>query len=309
MAGRDTPSGDVNRNCDTDHGKRAFDEITNPLDAINLDDTRAVGYAHGDNVTESVMANVVDRFHEALYFYEQVLDNYHDPWKVRFNLNAYIQAFRSITFMLQAEKGKPVGFRDWYAQKQAEMAANDLLSSLNKSRRIIVHERVLIAESSADLGVFKYYRPKLYVQRKISPFAPTEDILEHAKPFEPFYEPGVFIGEQLGVARKWVVLEIGHGEIASYCRIALTYMNQLIDEIYHLFFNKCFPPHYVASPWPSRIYFETDANPELGEKWGWAPPPLGPLRRNPPDPEQQRLLKEELDQFIQRMANGEWWHR
>ena len=129
-----------------------------------------------------------------------------------------------------------------------------------------------------------------------------QKLLEHTEEFSAFYDRGSAIGEQLGVARRWVVPEIGSGEIAAYCRIALVYMNRLIDEAYHQFFGACFPPHFIASPWPSRIYFETDANPQLGEEWGWAPPPLGPLRRKPTDPEERARMMVEFEKFVARVA-------
>lgn len=271
----------------------------------DLTDTRSVGHEHGgDKASEAAMPNVIDRFHEAQHFYEQILDTYHHPWNIRYSVNAFLQAFRSITFHLQAEKDKPDGLESWYRVKAEEMAGKPLLRAFLSARNTVVHQRSLEAESGAEIGLFKYYTPTLYIRRKISPFTGTEVLLDNARAFANLYEPGIAIGEQLGVARRWVIPEIGHGEIASYCRIALAYMNQIIDEMYHEFFDLCFPPHYLANPWPSRIYFETDADPELGRKWGWSPPPIGSLRRKPPDPDEAERLRLELLEFNQLMAQG-----
>ncbi len=115
-------------------------------DDIDLTATRAVGESHGgDKLTEAIMPNVIDRFHEALYFYELMLDEYHNPWHFRFNLNACLQALRSVTFMLQSEPDKPAGLEDWYKAKAQEISKNPLFVSINNARVIIVHQRSLVA--------------------------------------------------------------------------------------------------------------------------------------------------------------------
>ncbi len=269
----------------------------------NLEETRATGFEHGGiKCNESSMLNTIDRFHEAQHFYEQILDTYHNPWNIRYSINAFLQAFRGLTHMIRRESKEQREMKKWYSDRFEMLMEKPLWKALIDARNNVVHEGSLKAESSVYIGLFKYYTPKLCVKRTISPFMATEDILQYAKDFDKHYEPGVYIGEQLGVARCWVVPEIGHGEVAHYCRVALAFVNRLIDEMYHRFFDSCFPPHYLASPWPSRVYLETDAHPDLGIKWGWAPPPIGPLRRQAQHPDEMALIRREQNDFLEKVA-------
>ena len=49
---------------------------------------------------------------EAHYFMEQMMNEYHDPIFFRFNLNAFLQALRSVTYVLQKEFSSRDGFKD-----------------------------------------------------------------------------------------------------------------------------------------------------------------------------------------------------
>jgi len=70
------------------------------------------------DVEDSPIPSTVDKFWEAWFFLIGSTREYHDPWAFRYNLNAFIQALRNITFMLQSEPEKPAAFSTWYAQQQ-----------------------------------------------------------------------------------------------------------------------------------------------------------------------------------------------
>jgi hypothetical protein len=74
--------------------------------------------------------------------------NYHEPNEFRWSLGAFIQAARSMTFMLQSEKGS---FKDfgWYEQWQSEARQEPLLRWVNDTRVQMVHQSVLATNSWA----------------------------------------------------------------------------------------------------------------------------------------------------------------
>ena len=77
--------------------------------------------------------------------------NYHEPDQFRYSLGAFIQAGRSVTFMLQKEQHLFVDF-SWY-ESWVEMATKDSgLSWLASVRPNIVHVEALIAGSTLELG-------------------------------------------------------------------------------------------------------------------------------------------------------------
>ena len=96
-----------------------------------------------------------DKYNEAQYFFAKLLEHYHHPEEFQFNLNAFIQAIRNITFMLQAEENEFEGFDDWYAKKQEAMRGNEGLRRFVEARNIIVKRSSLVARSKALSGLFR----------------------------------------------------------------------------------------------------------------------------------------------------------
>ncbi|MCH7719981.1 MAG: hypothetical protein IH988_03185 [Planctomycetes bacterium] len=213
-----------------------------------------------------------DKYEEAKYFLSRVVEHYHHPWEFQFNLNAFIQAYRNITFMLQSEPVKPKGFAPWYGQKQEEMRANPLLRNLVEARNVVVKKSSLTAKSGAQSGLFRNYTMKLAIVHDIPVFMPTTEALERAKE----HSIGLFvdeahsaIGEQIGVERIWIVEEIGESEVVSHCLEATNYMGYLIEEV-HTLAGIAAEHKEISIPMERiQVLLETDVDPSLPEKWGW----------------------------------------
>ncbi len=212
------------------------------------------------------------KYLEAEYFLSKVLENYHNPWEFQFNLNAFIQAFRNITFMLQSEPNRPTGFKDWYMKKREEMRANPLLRNFIEARNIVVKQSSLTSKSRAKSGLFRGYRMKLAIQHDIPVFMPTTEALERAKKFAiGFYLDNEHsaIGEQIGVERTWIVEEIGTSEVVANCIEVLNYMGHLIAEVHKLAGIEDEHEEISIPMEQVQIMLETDVDPSLPEKWGW----------------------------------------
>jgi hypothetical protein len=89
-----------------------------------------------------------DRLNECHYWWHQMARNYHEPNQFRWLLGAFIQAARSMTFMLQAEKEAFQDFR-WYAEWQSKAQADPLLRWVNDTRVQVVHQSALATNSWA----------------------------------------------------------------------------------------------------------------------------------------------------------------
>ena len=55
-----------------------------------------------------------DKFREAHYFISRIFDEFHEPAPFRWNLNAFLQALRSVPEMTRAELGQRPGFEQWW---------------------------------------------------------------------------------------------------------------------------------------------------------------------------------------------------
>jgi hypothetical protein len=179
-----------------------------------------------------------DKLNEAQYFFDGLLKNYHRPYEFQFNLNAFIQAIRNITFMLQSEEQKPDVFDNWYAKKQEDMKTNETLRRFVNARNVVVKRSSLTAKSKARSGMFRGRRLKLVFMHDLPVLMDTYEALEKEKQLTIgllLDEEHLSIGEQVGVERTWIVTELGDGEAATTCLEALNYMGQLVAEAHALF--------------------------------------------------------------------------
>ena len=212
------------------------------------------------------------KYQETEYFLAKVVDHYHDPWEFQFNLNAFIQSFRNITFMLQSEPEKPAGFDKWYKAKREEIRSNELLRNFIQARNIVVKQSSLTSKSSVRSGMFRGRTMKMALRYDIPVFMPTAKALEHAKEFAVSFflgEEHSAIGEQIGVERTWIVEEIGESEVVSHCLDAINYMGGLIAEV-HTLAGAAAEHKDISVPMERvQVLLETDIDPSLAEKWGW----------------------------------------
>jgi hypothetical protein len=85
------------------------------------------------------MTDTADKFLEAQYFFKRLVDNQNNREEFKFNLSAFLSAFRSVTLFMQKEFGKINEFKKWYSDQQCKMKANSDFSLLNTKRVMTIH--------------------------------------------------------------------------------------------------------------------------------------------------------------------------
>lgn len=212
------------------------------------------------------------KFKEATYFLGKCAEHYHEPEVFQFNLNAFIQALRNITFMLQSEPSKPEGFEAWYASKQAEMGENSLLRRFVKARNVVVKQSSLQARSTAHSGVFRGRCFKFgMMKHSVQLFTPSEWVLERLKSNVGFLldEERSQPWEQFGIYRIWVVEELGEQETVGLCVRALNHIGTVVEAAHRLFGQEVENTMVEVDMLRTQTLLETDVDPSLVEKWGW----------------------------------------
>lgn len=221
---------------------------------------------------KSPLPSTVDKYLEAHYFLWMMAQQYHNPHTFRFNLNAFIQALRNITFMLQSERNKPAKFDEWYASRQEELRQDDLLRRFVEARNLVVKQETLATKSKAFLGVFRHRRCKLGLQGEVSPFSDSVELLERAKKFMVgFYidEQHSSIGEEIGIQRTWIVEHVDDDDIAVACERALRKLGDLVARAHQLYDVEFDPTLKMPDVSLFRVITESDLDPSLPHKWGW----------------------------------------
>lgn len=219
------------------------------------------------------IVNTHDKFEEAHYFFHIMMFNYHDVDVFRYNLNAFVQSLRSVTFILQSEKDKIPDFDAWYEHKRVKMKENILLKNFVEGRNIVVHSGMLRAKSNASLGLFRGRKEKLCLSSHMSPFMDSKEFLQFA--YEHFVgflidEEHSSIGEQLGIRREWIVEELGDSEVADLCYQAWINIGDVVKDAHKkLGFNFVIPQDCKDKLSVHQVLLETDLDPSLIEKWDW----------------------------------------
>ncbi len=226
----------------------------------------------GDELQNSPIPSTVDKFREAHYFLVAMSKTYHSPHAFRYSLNAFIQALRNITFMLQSEPGKPASFECWYAEKQEDMRSDAQLRQFVEARNLIVKKAMLTPSSEAQIGLFRWRRLKLGFSVQADPFVHGRELLRRSREFclKTFLdEEHSAIGEEAGVWRKWVVDGIGKEDAVSHCGAALRKLSSLVEEASKLWGTEFDGGFDVPEPAVYQVLTESDVDPGLLKKWEW----------------------------------------
>lgn len=218
-----------------------------------------------------------EKIGEAHYFLHRALEEYHDPRAFRCNLNAFLQALRSVTLYLQAEGTNSDGFAAWYAPVQVRLREDALLRRFLEGRNVVAHRRSLVAASTVEAGLFRYRTCKLAFQIPIPASTPSEAVLRFLQGQGKWVdEHHTFIGEQLGVRRTWKVPELDpNAEVMKVCHVAWQRIQDVVAQAHVLIgMSAADVPdagyedeaHDVAQ---YDLLLESDLEPDAMRRWGW----------------------------------------
>lgn len=96
---------------------------------------------HRRNNMSTDIIDTKEKVDEALYFLLEMRHNYVDRKRFIYNMNAFLNSARNITFSLQAYTDDNKDLKDWYSKKQAEMNKDSIFDFFNKLRVVSVHKK------------------------------------------------------------------------------------------------------------------------------------------------------------------------
>ena len=214
------------------------------------------------------------KFGEAGYFLSMMVENYHEPWPFLYNFNAFLQANRSVTFMLQKEIANlgNQGLADLYKTWQEKLKLHPLMKSMNDLRVKTVHNDLLRAESTIFIGHFRDRKCKSVFRIDLEMFISSNELLAvHSDYLVDKYldEEHSAVGEQIGVERSWQLAELEEHDILESCIGAFNIMGELVVEFHEYLDKKMeFEPVQISME-VIRVQLELDRDPTLIDKWRW----------------------------------------
>jgi hypothetical protein len=181
------------------------------------------------------MPSTHDKLSEAHYFIHQMVDHYHEPDLFRYNLSAFLQAARNVTFVLQSEASDKPDFGVLWKTLQDEMRAEPDLRLLNDSRVTVVHKSSLIPASTMFIGHFKYGKPKSgFVSVPLDPMTQSIVALVHGRKLLQSSEHPhrAWSGEEFGLQRRWALKEAPEAELVQFALVALTKIADVVSRVH-----------------------------------------------------------------------------
>lgn len=218
-----------------------------------------------------------DRAIEASHFLSRMEHDYHNPQLFRFNLNAYLSSLRAVTEILIKETERLGKGPEWKRARQA-FQDDTVLARFTDARNKALHQKAIYDGSQVDAGMFRGRKLKLAFQIRVSHDEESREWLKRVQK----HGTGLFvdeqhsaIGEQLGVARTYVIPQLSTDEDALRAsRRAFARMTQVVDAAHTLFGmpSDALEDEQMLNPHDLRhimVLLESDVDPSLPEKWGW----------------------------------------
>ena len=166
------------------------------------------------------LENAFKRLYDARIYWDQASRNYFDPNLFRMNVNAVIQALRSVTFLLQKNKSLIYGFDPWYQGWQEKMKQDSALKWLVTARNVIVKEGDLNLSSILRVSIIVSYKDEEVpeFQTELHPRLSFKHIHKAVKNSGLPHE--ILNNSYIRVERRWVDKEYTSQELLdrlSYC--------------------------------------------------------------------------------------------
>lgn len=102
------------------------------------------------------MTNTKQKLLEAKYFLERMIETQPERDAFKYNLSAFLAAFRSVTLIMQVEFNEISGFADWYKGQQGKMEADDKMKLLNTKRTMTIHQQPVQPHAHVNVSITEH---------------------------------------------------------------------------------------------------------------------------------------------------------
>lgn len=173
------------------------------------------------------------RLADAASFWLRAHKCYFDPDEFRRNVQASIQAFRSVTWLLQKEKDAIPGFEPWYSKRQEVMRVDKRLRWLVIARNRIEKQGNLLTKSKFVVEYISGLSPS---KKQVLDLPPSTRPKNIAKAIAATYPAAARTdGAVLKLSREWIDSELPEEELLSLLVYSYSCLHELLIEAHQLF--------------------------------------------------------------------------
>lgn len=172
------------------------------------------------------------RLEDAASFWQRAREAYFDPDEFRRTVQSSIQAFRTVTWLLQKERDSIASFADWYTKKQDEMRGDKRLRWLVEARNKIEKQGDLETYSTFTVEHTDSWLPPEKRMLELPPGTRPEDTAKIIAATYPESKCGE--GAILKLSREWVDSEMPTQEILNLLVHAYSVLQAVILDAHRL---------------------------------------------------------------------------
>lgn len=119
----------------------------------------------------------LDRFCEAHNWVHALEQNYHSADPFRWHLNAFLRAVKEVPKLVSMGLQNEPGFSSWYRTHLNHLRADPLIKFLSGKRDFLVHQGMLVPNSTGAVGVTNLKVMKLGLGFPINPFEDSDQAM------------------------------------------------------------------------------------------------------------------------------------
>lgn len=101
-------------------------------------------------------------------------NHYHHASVFRWYLSAFLKAIKEVPQLLAMELQNDKGFNEWFRDHRDRLLCDPLIARFAKQRDVVVHQRMLIPDSSCSVGVTELRGMKLGIGFQTDPRADSD---------------------------------------------------------------------------------------------------------------------------------------
>ncbi|MCX6899590.1 MAG: hypothetical protein NT105_12945 [Verrucomicrobia bacterium] len=175
------------------------------------------------------MSQVEQRLEDAAQLWRKASEQYFDPNEFRVTIQACIQAFRTVTWILQNNKDAILEFNSWYGAWQQKMRIDEILRWLVEARNRIEKQGDLFTKSTLKVTLSGSWFDRPHYEALLPPSTSVNKICSLIRSQLPMELANASEG-LLCAERRWCDSELPHVEILEALCHCYSVLQELVGD-------------------------------------------------------------------------------
>lgn len=172
------------------------------------------------------MTNTRQKLLEAKYFLERMIESQSERDAFKYNLSAFLTAFRSVTLLMQKEFKNHLGFADWYEIQQGRLKADDKMKLLNTKRTMTIHQQPVQPHARVSVSITEH----ISLSESVSVVLTHKDGTVERYDTPPPEPPPAPAEGKTTIQWRWYFEEVPDIDVVTVCEECMAKLETVVSE-------------------------------------------------------------------------------